>query len=195
MAATPTIHTGRLLLRPFERADARTVTELASALEIADTTISIPHPYSLEVAVAWIAGQRRSRQRDQSFHFAVAERSSAQLVGCVELRSIDREHAQAELGFWVGTPFWRRGYASEAGSAVVRFGFESLGLNRIYAFHMARNPASGKVLEKLGMQREGILRQRVRKWGHFEDVMVYAVLRSDLGLSPHTSDRPHNSAP
>jgi RimJ/RimL family protein N-acetyltransferase len=87
---------------------------------------------------------------------------------------------QAELGFWVGKPFWRLGYASEAASAVVQFGFESLGLNRIYAFHMARNPASGKVLEKLGMQREGILRQRVRKWERFEDVVAYAVLRGDV---------------
>ena len=87
----------------------------------------------------------------------------------------------------LGKPFWGCGYASEAGSAAVRFGFESLGLNRIYAFHMARNLASGKVLQKLGMQPEGVLRQRVRKWGRFEDVMAYAVLRSDVILSPDTA--------
>jgi RimJ/RimL family protein N-acetyltransferase len=179
----PTIRTTRLLLRPFARADAGAVTELAGVFEIADTTISIPHPYSLQVAIDWIAGHRRARQRGQGFRFAMTQAESAQLVGCVELRDINHEHAQAEIGFWVGKPFWRFGYASEAASAVVRFGFESLCLNRIYAFHMARNPASGKVLQKLGMQREGVLRQRVRKWERFEDVMAYAVLRSDLGLS------------
>lgn len=183
VSATPTIRTARLLLRPFARADAAAIAEFAGAFEIADTTISIPHPYSLQDAIDWIAGHRRARQRAQGFWFAITQAESAQLVGCVELRNPDKEHAQAELGFWVGKPFWRLGYASEAGSAIVRFGFESLGLNRIYAFHMARNPASGKVLQKLGMQREGVLRQRVRKWGRFEDVLAYAVLRGDVGLS------------
>lgn len=187
MAATPTIRTARLSLRPFTRADAGVVAEFAGAIEIADTTISIPHPYSLQAALDWIASHRRARERGRSFRFAVTEVELAQLVGCVELRGLDPEHAQAELGFWIGKPFWRRGYAAEAGSAVVRFGFESLALNRIYAFHMARNPASGRVLQKLGMQREGILRQRVRKWGRFEDVMAYSVLRSDVGLEPIAS--------
>jgi ribosomal-protein-alanine N-acetyltransferase len=184
VSATPTIRTARLLLRSFARADAGVVTELAGAFEIADTTISIPHPYSLQVAIDWIAGHRRARQRGLGFRFAITQADSAQIVGCVELRDLNQEHAQAEMGFWIGKPFWGYGYASEAGSAVVRFGFESLGLNRIYAFHMARNAASGKVLQKLGMQREGVLRQRVRKWGRFEDVMAYAVLRGEIVLSP-----------
>jgi ribosomal-protein-alanine N-acetyltransferase len=183
VSTTPTIRTARLLLRPFARADAGAVTELAGAFEIADTTISIPHPYSLQVAIDWIAGHRRARQRGLGFRFAIIETESECLIGCVELRDLNREHAQAEMGFWIGTPFWGRGYASEAGATIVRFGFESLGLNRIYAFHMARNPASGKVLQKLGMKPEGVLRQRVRKWGRFEDVMAYAVLRSEIVLS------------
>jgi RimJ/RimL family protein N-acetyltransferase len=181
---TQTIRTARLLLRPFARADADAVTELAGAFEIADTTISIPHPYSLQVAIDWIAGHRRPRQRDLGCRFAVTQAESGQLIGCVELRDLNQEHAQAEMGFWIGKPFWGQGYASEAGSAIVRFGFESLGLNRIYAFHMQRNPASGKVLQKLGMVREGLLRQRVRKWGRFEDVTAYAVLRNEIVLSP-----------
>ncbi len=62
---------------------------------------------------------------------------------------------------------------------MIRFGFEELGRNRIYAHHMVRNPASGHVLEKSGMQREGLLRQRVCKWGKFEDVGILAILRTD----------------
>ena len=57
--------------------------------------------------------------------------------------------------------------------------FESLGLNRIHAHHMTRNPASGRVLQKIGMRREGLLRERIYKWDRFEDVAVYALLRSD----------------
>jgi ribosomal-protein-alanine N-acetyltransferase len=101
------------------------------------------------------------------------------LIGCAGLRDIDPEHVQAELGFWIGREWWGKGYASEAAAEVLRFGFEDLGLNRIYAHHMARNPAAGRVLLHIGMQREGLLRERVRKWGVYEDVVLYAMLRAD----------------
>ena len=94
-------------------------------------------------------------------------------------RDIEPEHRQAELGFWIGRDWWGQGYAREAARAVLRFGFETLELNRISAHHLVRNPASGRVLLAIGMQREGVLRQRVRKWGKYEDVVLYAVLRAD----------------
>ena len=100
-------------------------------------------------------------------------------MGCIGLRDIDRTHLQAELGYWIGVPYWGQGFATEAARAVVGYGFEMLGLNRIYAHHMTRNPSSGRVLERIGMRREGVLRERVLKWGRFEDVVIYAVLRSD----------------
>ena len=68
---------------------------------------------------------------------------------------------------------------SEALQAAVRYGFEGLGLNRLYAYHMVRNPASGRVLEKNRFVQEGLLRQRVRKWGRFEDVALWAILRRE----------------
>ncbi|HEY5909246.1 MAG TPA: GNAT family protein [Verrucomicrobiae bacterium] len=74
---------------------------------------------------------------------------------------------------------WGKGYAVEASSAVLRFGFEELQLDRIYAHHMVRNPASGQVLAKIGMRKEGLLRQPVRKWGRFEDVVLLSMLRED----------------
>jgi RimJ/RimL family protein N-acetyltransferase len=101
------------------------------------------------------------------------------LVGTIGLRDIDAEHSQAELGFWVAVECWGQGYATEAARAVVGFGFGQLGLNRIYAHHMVRNPASGRVLTKVGMKQEGLLRQRVRKWGVFEDVVPMAMLREE----------------
>jgi [ribosomal protein S5]-alanine N-acetyltransferase len=79
----------------------------------------------------------------------------------------------------VGRDWWGQGYATEAARAVLRYGFEELKLNRIYAHHMTKNPASGRVLEKIGMQREGCLRQMIRKWGVLEDVVLYAILRQD----------------
>jgi [ribosomal protein S5]-alanine N-acetyltransferase len=83
------------------------------------------------------------------------------------------------MGFWIGSDWWGQGYATEAARSVLRFAFEGLGLNRVYAHHMVRNPASGRVMKKIGMKQEGVLRQRVRKWGVFEDVVILAILRAD----------------
>ena len=86
------------------------------------------------------------------------------------------EHARAELGYWVGVPYWNRGVATEAARALVAFGFGALGLHRVQARHLTRNPASGRVMQKLGMRLEGVHREAVRKWDRFEDLAMYAVL-------------------
>lgn len=179
MSATPTIRTARLLLGTFESEDAPDLQRMAGAREIADTTVSIPHPYGLDHALAWIGNQRRESVRGRATNFAVRLLSGSPLIGSASLRDIDPEHHQAELGFWIGHDWWGQGYASEAAAAVIRFGFETLGLNRICAHHMARNPAAGRVLLHVGMKQEGLLRERVTKWGVYEDVVVYAILRTD----------------
>jgi [ribosomal protein S5]-alanine N-acetyltransferase len=176
---TPTLRTSRLTLRAFEDGDAPELQRLAGAREIADTTLAIPHPYELDHARAWIGQQQREATRGRAINFAIDLRSTGALIGSVGLRDIDPEHLQAELGFWIGREWWGNGYAREAAAAVIAFGFEKLGLNRICAHHMNRNPAAGRTLEAAGMKREGYLRQRVRKWGTYEDVVLYAVLRDD----------------
>jgi [ribosomal protein S5]-alanine N-acetyltransferase len=168
-----------LILGAFEADDAPELQRLAGVREIADTTLAIPHPYELDHARAWIAQQRREAARGRAINFAIRLRTSGALIGSVGLRDIDPEHLQAELGFWIGREWWGNGYAREAAAAVIAFGFEGVGLNRIYAHHMDRNPAAGRVLQAAGMQREGLLRQRVRKWGAYEDVVLYAILRDD----------------
>jgi len=179
MTDGPELVTERLVLGMLCKDDAPALERLAAAREIADTTISIPHPYTRADAERFIACQRDAAARGDEVVFGIRRRLDDQLVGCVSLREIDRVHLQAELGYWIGVPYWNQGYATEAAAAAVAYGFGSLGLNRIYAHHMARNQASGRVLERVGMRREGVLRERVRKWGRFEDVVVYAVLRGD----------------
>jgi ribosomal-protein-alanine N-acetyltransferase len=177
----PELETQRLLLGVLRDDDAPELERLCGAREIADTTISIPHPYGRADAERFIAHQSAAGTRGDELVLAVRRRQDGRLVGCVSLREIDRVHLQAELGYWIGVPHWGQGYATEAAQAIVRYGFETLRLNRIYAHHMARNPASGRVLERVGMQQEGVLRQRVRKWGRFEDVVLYAVVRGGKG--------------
>src|SRR4051812_23549298 len=163
VSATPTIRTDRLVLGDFEPDDAPELQRLAGEREIADTTLAIPHPYELDHALAWIGNQRKEAVRGRATNFAVRLAPDSQLIGCAGLRDIDPEHLQAELGFWIGREWWGKGYASEASTAVIRYGFEALGLNRICAHHMTRNPPAGGVLRRIGMKREGLLRQRVRK--------------------------------
>jgi len=170
------LRTARLLLRPFIADDAGALHLLAGDRSVANTMISIPHPYSLATAKSWIAAQAQSFGDGSAVHFAVVHAEHDELIGCAGLRDIDREHNQAELNFWIGVPWWGAGFATEAAREIVSFGFRDLGLNRVYAYHMARNPQSGQVLQKIGMQQEGLLRQRVRKWGIYEDVACYAVL-------------------
>jgi RimJ/RimL family protein N-acetyltransferase len=101
-------------------------------------------------------------------------------MGAIGLR-ITPQHTHAELGSWLGTPYWNAGYGTEAAHAVVVYGFERLGLHRLHASHMTRNPASGRVLQKIGMRAEGCLRQHVKKWEVFEDLALYGILRSEYG--------------
>ncbi|MBW4575919.1 MAG: GNAT family N-acetyltransferase [Aphanothece sp. CMT-3BRIN-NPC111] len=179
MAELPTLLTERLLLRPFTLEDAPFVQRLAGAREIADTTISIPHPYEYEYAEKWIAGHENAFVQGTAIHFAIEIKDVKQLIGAIELRDIDIEQEQAELSYWIGVEWWGKGFASEAAQCLLRYGFEHIHLNRIYAYYMLRNPASGRVLQKVGMRQEGLMRQRVRKWGIFEDVVLYAILYTD----------------
>ena len=174
----PTIHSSRILLRPFSLGDAATVRLLAGEHEIADTTLNIPHPYEDGMAEDWISSHDEQFQAGTNVVFAIVEKEFLRLIGAVSL-TVNKDMHKAELGYWVGKPYWNQGYATEASGLIIGFGFEHLGLNRIVARHFVRNPASGRVMQKLGMAHEGTLRQDVIKWGEFEDLHLYALLRED----------------
>ena len=177
----PRIETPRLLLRAFVDSDATDVQRLAGAREIADTTENIPHPYDDGVAEHWIKSLAANYETGEKVTWAITRRRDKALLGAVGL-TIERELNKAELGYWVGLSYWTQGFATEAAEAVVRYGFAVLQLNRIAARHLVRNPASGRVMQKIGMRREGVARQDTLKWGQYEDVVWYAILRDELGL-------------
>lgn len=170
----PTLQTERLLLRPYTRADAPTLVPLIGAREVAATTLRIPHPYSLSDAEDFIT---RMESGDEK-RFAIVLRASATLIGGVGLR-VATAHNHAELGYWLGVPYWGKGYATEAARAMVRYGFEQLGLHRIQASHFSNNPASGKVLRKIGMTHEGCKREHILKWGEYLDLELYGMIKPD----------------
>ena len=175
--STPEILTARLLLRRFCFSDVAAVQQLAGDPAVAEMTLSIPHPYPDGAAEAWIAGQEPDRVAGVREVFAIVERTQGELVGAIGL-AIRSEHSRAELGYWIGRPYWGRGYATEAARAMLSYAFESLGLNRVHACHFARNPASGRVMAKAGMRQEGCQRGHIMRGGQVEDLVLYGVTRN-----------------
>jgi RimJ/RimL family protein N-acetyltransferase len=178
----PELLTARLRLRRPERSDAPDVQRLAGDFAVAETTLSIPHPYPDGAAEAWIDSVAAAYEEDRQAVFVMTDRATGDFYGAVGL-TLHLEHDRAELGYWVGRPFWGRGYATEAAAAVLTWGFATLGLHRIHARHFVRNPASGRVLLKLGMRREGTAREHFRRWDRYEDVEEYGMLREEFEAS------------
>lgn len=178
MKERPTLRTEHLVLRPFTLDDAPAVQQLAGAYEIAINTLMIPHPYPDGMAEQWIATHQADCDEERSETFAIDD---GQLAGAVGL--IFKGDGIAEIGYWIGKPFWGRGYASEAAREVVRYGFEERNLQRVFAMHFTRNPASGRVLQNVGMTYEGTLRRHLKKWDEYVDVACYGILREELLIS------------
>ena len=175
----PTLRTERLILRPFGLADAPEVQRLAGAREIADTTETIPHPYEDGVAEAWIPRHAEIYAKGEGLTLAITSADGGELVGAISLMQINQDNQRAVLGYWIGHEYWGNGYCTEAAGEIVRFGFEELALNRVVASHLTRNPASGRVMQKIGMVHEGTFRQDIKKWGKFEDIERYGLLASE----------------
>ena len=178
MKELPRLETARLVLRPFELADAPAVQRLAGDWAVAATTLNVPHPYEDGMAEEWIGTHRAKFERREQVTLAVILRETGGLIGAMGL-VLNLRFERAEVGYWIGKPYWRNGYATEAARAVLKYGFEELKLNRIHATHIARNPASGRVMQKIGMKHEGCLRQHTRRWDRFDDIMCYAILKDE----------------
>ena len=168
------LETSRLRLSLYSEADIAELVQGIGAREVAATTVRIPHPYTEQDAREFIAATRRGGLLRR----AIRLRSDGRMIGGVGL-ALEEDNQRAELGYWIAVPFWGHGYATEAAYEIVRYGFESLHLNRIFAGHFGNNPASQRVLAKLGMRHEGCQRQHIRKWDRFVDLELYGLLRQE----------------
>jgi RimJ/RimL family protein N-acetyltransferase len=174
MGLKPTLETARLILRPYVESDIAELLPLVGAREIAATTLRIAHPYTEQHARDFLA----LSQEPDKLWLAITLRNDGRQIGGIGLR-VDNQNQHAELGYWIGLPHWGNGYATEAATEVLRYGFEDLQLHRIFASHFAHNPASGGILKKLGMHYEGCQRQHLRKWDQFVDSELYGLLRQE----------------
>jgi RimJ/RimL family protein N-acetyltransferase len=151
-----TIDTNRLTLRPFLATDAQRVAMLVGDWDVCSMLARVPHPYAAADAEAWFATHAEAHAAGQNFTFAITTPSDG-VIGCIgfELNGEGIEDGALVLGYWLGKPYWGRGYATEAGAAVLAYAERDTGIASFRSGHFAENPASGVVLEKLDFAYTG----------------------------------------
>ncbi len=153
---TPTLSTERLLLRGVVIADAERIAELLDDRGIAGQTTHIPHPYGLADAETWVT-HCRDLDWEREAHFVI-EHHHFGVVGAIGFKPGPR--GRPELGYWLGRPFWNRGYATEAARAALDWARRDWRKKLVVGGHFADNPASGQVLVKAGFLYTGDLELR-----------------------------------
>lgn len=169
----PVLETPRLILRGLSKGDEAELRAAADHESIARGTAGVPHPYTLEDADSFISGRYNDFMGATGGVFAVVEKGTGQIVGCAGM--IPGRRGSVEIGYWITPSRWNRGYCTEAVKRLVAYAREVMGMHRVCACHFPDNPASGRVLEKAGMTREGLLKGYLFKNGEFLDVVMWAV--------------------
>lgn len=174
-----TLETERLILRKMTLEDAEDMFEYASDPDVAKYTTWDAHQsikdskFFLEIVV------ERYKNR-QITDWGIVHKEEGKLIGTCGFAECHLFHSRAEIGYALSRKYWRQGYMSEAVTAIIRFGFQTMNLNRIEARCEVENIASARVMEKVGMQFEGILRQHIFTKGKYCDLKIYSILRQDF---------------
>lgn len=178
-AHLPTMRTPRLILRPVRMSDAQDLYEYSRDPEVARHVLWDAHT-SIHQTRQYIRYLLRQYRNAAPSTFVIALKDTDKAIGTIGFMWVQNENRAAEVGYSLSRAYWNQGIMTEALHAVLTFGFTKLALNRIEAQHECDNPASGRVMAKAGMRREGTLRQRIYNKGRYADVDLYAILKSDF---------------
>ena len=173
------LHTNRLLLREFVTTDWPAVLAYQSDpryLQYYDWTDRTRDDAQRFVQMFL---DQQDEQPRRKFQLAVVLKSGGQLIGNCGIRKASADAHEADIGYELSPDHWGHGYATEAARAIVRFGFAELRVHRIWAWCIADNAASARVLEKLGLKLEGRLREKEYFKGRWWDTLVYGMLEDE----------------
>ncbi len=165
----------KVTLRNLSMDDVQHLIEIANHKDIANDMIKLPSPFGKEDALAVI---NEGNGRDNIIK-GIVECEEDKLIGVIKLRNYDAENNQIELSFWTNPNWWGKGYAKDACTQMLEKAFTTPGINRVYAYNLVRNEFSSRVIQRIGMVQEGIMRDRIKKNGVFEDVYISAILKRD----------------
>jgi len=176
---TQTIETQRLILRRFEIADTESVfqTWLSDPVvqnnygeKACNTTVE-----ARQIIEKWIS----QYNNNEFYRWAIILKGIDTSIGQIAFHFVDSKNQRADVEYCIGQSYWGNGYAAEALNAVIEYAFKHIRLNRVQAFHRSKNAASGKVLEKVGMKYEGVLKQYLIHNDEFDDCIMYAAIRNE----------------
>ena len=167
-------------LDPIALAHAPAVQALASDHRISATS-NVPFPYPPDGAASWIRYTLAQRAQGREINFAMFASPDGleTLVGVCGVLNIEGRPPRGELGYWVGVPYWNRGYASAAARELVRRAFEEHGIETLYSSCLVRNPASFRVLEKAGFRHVGYGTHPHEKWTAADRFALFEVTREE----------------
>ena len=168
------IETERFFIRHFNFDDINEVVRLCNNINVYKGTLALPYPYTIEAAKSWIETHDQNRLNQKYYDFAITDKKSGKLLGAIGL-SYSQNHHHGEAGYWIGEEYWSQGIASEALSAILKYAFEILHYNRVYAKHFGFNTASGKVMQKCGLIYEGSLKKHIFKDNQYHDIECYGI--------------------
>jgi len=174
----PELETPRLRLRKLTMRDAQDIFNYSKDPQVARHVLWDAQT-SIGDARAYLRFMLRKYRMGEPASWGIELKASGQIIGTIGFMWIQRENASAEVGYSLHRSYWNQGIMTEALQELIRYGFGSMNLNRIEAQHETLNPASGAVMRKCGMTKEGTLRQRLMNKGKFVDVDLYAILRKD----------------
>jgi ribosomal-protein-alanine N-acetyltransferase len=172
------IETPRLQLRRLERRDAQDIYAYSKDPDVAryvlwqaQSSVSEAREY-----IRYMLGRYR---RDEPSSWGIIDKMDGHLIGTIGYMNYDMENGVVEIGYSLAKWKWNQGYMTEALEKVIEYTFETMDVNRIEAMHEPENPASGRVMEKCGFKKEGLLRQRLYNKGKYVDVCLYSLLRGE----------------
>ncbi len=168
-------------IEPVGMEHAEAVQRLATDPAVIATT-NLPSPYPEDGAVTWIRTLREGQEGGEEHAFAIVSEAEG-LVGVTALVLVPEQAGSAELGYWVGRPYWGRGYATAANRLLLDFGFGTLKLRRIFARPLVRNRASCRVLEKLGFRHVATQQNPFPRFDPADEVARYELKRWQWRLS------------
>lgn len=174
----PVLETRRLMLRRVSMRDAQDIFDYSRDPEVARHVLWEAHRSILDTR-AYLRFILRQYREGTPSSYAIVLKETGRVIGTIGFMAYDRDNSMVEVGYSLARSAWNQGYATEALRAVLRLAFHDMRIHRVEAQHEVDNPASGAVMRKCGMHREGTLRGRVYNKGRFSDVELYAMLRSD----------------
>ncbi|MDR2806558.1 MAG: GNAT family N-acetyltransferase [Puniceicoccales bacterium] len=174
----PTLSSKRLHFKSLQQEDILKIVHLLDDYETILLLTYAPWPYTLKDAIAWFCHVNHMCETGTGSFWGIYDLEE-QFLGTCGL-SLFPEHEKAELHYWLGKAYWGKGYGTETAQRIITYAFENINIERLEVNHMSRNIRSQRVIEKCGFRLEGVMRAYIKRFGEFEDVKFYSLLRKEF---------------